>query len=844
MLEENTTVSPVFEKGQFRHYLLSTPSPQLVQKRRINTKEWLLLASLLVIAGYVRLYNLSYPNSVVFDEVHFGGFARKYILGTYFMDVHPPLAKMLFGAVGKLGGYNGNFEFKSIGDKFPASTPYVLMRQFPAVLGIATVFLAYFTMKQSGVRPLIAFITSLLLLVENANITISRYILLDSPLIFFIAAAVYAFKKFEIQQPFSSGYFRALVATGIALGLAVSSKWVGLFTIAWVGMLCLAHCWFLIGDLKISSKTVVGHVWWRGSILLGIPAVLYFLFFAVHFSILSNEGDGSAFMSSAFRASLNGNSIPKDITAQVGLGSVVTLRHSGTNGGYLHSHSHFYPTGSKQQQITLYPHLDANNQWLIEPYNATLFANDTFVPLEDGMKIRLKHVATGKRLHSHDEKPPVSEKDWLHEASCYGYDGFEGDPNDDFVVEVVNKKKATKAGEPKSKVRAIETTIRLRHAMTGFYLFSSNAKLPEWGFKQQEVTTASQGKRYLLDWYIETNDTPWLSDSEKEIINYPVLSVWDKFVQSHQRMWKINQGLTDHHNWQSDPQDWPFLLRGINYWVKEHKQVYLFGNAVTWWSVTAIIFAFGVHLAISIVKWHLGQEVATDKEIFNFNYQAATYVMGWALHYFPFFIMGRQLFIHHYLPAYYFGILALGHAFEVIAGYFGTRSKLIQQITFAVFGVLVITSTLWYLRYSALIYGSEWTKGKCTSSKLLNGWDFDCNNFFDELSQYNGAATGTEILPPQQTDLNAVPVINLADQKEADETPSSKEKVAQSEVNQSPKDDEASGEAHVQVEQLVPPFEDEETIAANGAKQEEPVKESGIDQQEAVVEEVVEEVIV
>ena len=142
-------------------------------------------------------------------------------------------------------------------------------------------------------------------------------------------------------------------------------------------------------------------------------------------------------MSSAFRAGLQGNKIPRDITEQVGLGSVVTIRHVDTQGGYLHSHEHFYQTGSKQQQITLYPHLDSNNKWLIEPYNGTIH-NETFVPLINGMKIRLKHINTGRRLHSHDEKPPVSERDWQKECSCYGYDGFAGDANDDWVVEIVN----------------------------------------------------------------------------------------------------------------------------------------------------------------------------------------------------------------------------------------------------------------------------------------------------------------------------------------------------------------------------------------------------------------------
>ncbi len=56
-----------------------------------------------------------WPFSGSFDEVHFGGFARKYIRQTFFMDVHPPLAKLLIALAAKIGGFKGDFDFKDIG---------------------------------------------------------------------------------------------------------------------------------------------------------------------------------------------------------------------------------------------------------------------------------------------------------------------------------------------------------------------------------------------------------------------------------------------------------------------------------------------------------------------------------------------------------------------------------------------------------------------------------------------------------------------------------------------------------------------------------------------------------
>ena len=50
-----------------------------------------------------------------FDEVHFGKFASRYIKSQYYVDVHPPLAKLLITLFGFMFGYNGHFDFKEIG---------------------------------------------------------------------------------------------------------------------------------------------------------------------------------------------------------------------------------------------------------------------------------------------------------------------------------------------------------------------------------------------------------------------------------------------------------------------------------------------------------------------------------------------------------------------------------------------------------------------------------------------------------------------------------------------------------------------------------------------------------
>ena len=91
---------------------------------------------------------------------------------------------------------------------------------------------------------------------ENGLLTQSRLILLDSPLIVFTAFTALAWTCFTNQheqgpsKAFDPSWWFWLVATGLGLGATVSVKWVGLFTIAWVGSLTVVQLWVLIGDAK------------------------------------------------------------------------------------------------------------------------------------------------------------------------------------------------------------------------------------------------------------------------------------------------------------------------------------------------------------------------------------------------------------------------------------------------------------------------------------------------------------------------------------------------------------------------------------------------------------------
>ena len=205
-------------------------------------------------------------------------------------------------------------------------------------------------------------------------------------------------------------------------------------------------------------------------------------------------------MSSLFQANLEGNDFARNplgmlpdyqymfifltIGVDIAYGSRLTLKNMGWGGGLLHSHVQSYPGGSNQQQVTCYHYKDDNNQFTIlprwdePPYNP----NDDMKFLKDGDVIRLNHVPTTRNIHSHTVLAPISKLNY--EVSCYGNDTI-GDKHDYWKVEVVDD---INRGTNFDRIHSLTTRLRFKHEALGCYLRAANAILPQWGFKQVEVS--------------------------------------------------------------------------------------------------------------------------------------------------------------------------------------------------------------------------------------------------------------------------------------------------------------------------------------------------------------------
>lgn len=233
------------------------------------------------------------PRETVFDEVHFGKFISGYFTHEYFFDIHPPLGKLLISSMGYLGGFKPNFSFAEIGQKFPDRS-YLWLRLLPTLAGILLPIVIFYLVLELGLSSVAAFVAGLLIVLENATLVQSRFILLDAFLLLFGFSSLLFYFLFK-----RTSKIKFLILAGGLAGLGVSVKWTGLAFLAIISVLYFIR-WFK------SSKKIKGLA--GGLVFLVImPTAIYFSIFTIHFSLLTKSGPGDAFMTPEFRKTLAGS---------------------------------------------------------------------------------------------------------------------------------------------------------------------------------------------------------------------------------------------------------------------------------------------------------------------------------------------------------------------------------------------------------------------------------------------------------------------------------------------------------------------------------------------------------
>lgn len=651
-----------------------------VSPREPERKYYIALIIVTVLAIYTRFTNIGLPDKVVFDEVHFGKFASYYLERTYFFDLHPPFAKLLIAFVGYIIGYDGKFKFENIGDSYiENNVPYVAYRAFLAIQGVAVVPVMFLTMKTLGYSVPACLLSSLLVCFDNAHIAESRLILLDSTLILSVALTLFSYTKFSTfrKQPFSTKWWTWMLATGVSLSCVMSTKYVGVFTYFTIGIGVIHELWFLL-DYKrgLTLTDMAKHFFARLWCLIIIPFIIYLFWFYLHFAILTKSGPGDSFMSSDFQESLLESPMAK-LSKDVQFNDIITFKHKDTD-AFLHSHLFDYPLryedgriSSNTQQVTCVVDpegneaADVNNHWEILPSNhvdakgKAVYTNDV---------VRFRHVGTGGYLLSHDVASPL--KPTNEEFTIY----YDDDANVDRFNETLFRLRLAESGNDKNKrklVRSKATPLKVIHVDTVVAMWTHDDELlPEWGLNQQEVSGNKKVQEKNNIWTFDTivNMSPEDKRMEyvpKVIRRIPFLKKW---WELQLLMFHHNNILSSEHPFASQPDSWPLALSGVSFWNDndERKQIFFTGNVIGFWlEVCFLAIYVGLLLADQITR-RRDVYMLNDKARSKLYYTLGFLFIGWCAHYFPFFLMNRQKFLHHYLPAHLIAALFSGGLVEFI----------------------------------------------------------------------------------------------------------------------------------------------------------------------------------
>ncbi|RYP23095.1 hypothetical protein DL765_001350 [Monosporascus sp. GIB2] len=635
--------------------------------------EYRIAFTIITILAFVsRFWGITHPNEVVFDEVHFGKFASYYLEKTYFFDVHPPLGKLLFALMGWLVGYDGHFHFENIGDSYIANkVPYVAFRAMPALLGALTVSVVFLIMWESAYSLPACIVAAGLVLLDNAHIGQTRLILLDATLVFAMACSLLCYVKFYKlrHEPFSRKWWKWLILTGFALSCDISTKYVGLFAFVTIGSAVVIDLWDLLNVNRpggaLSLQEFGYHFAARAVGLIIIPFFFYLFWFQVHFAILTRSGPGDDFMTPQFQETLSDNVMLAN-SINIDYYDTITIQHKETK-AYLHSHDAKYPlryddgrVSSQGQQVTGYPYNDTNNYWQILPAN-----NEETMGrhVKNHELVRLRHLVTDTILLSHDVASPYYPTN--QEFTTVSVADAFGPRANDTLFEI-----RIEHGKQNQEFKSVSSHFKLIHYPSKVAMWTHTKPLPDWAHKQQEINGNKQIAPSSNVWLVDDvpsvpADSPRRVKEERKVKTMPFLKKWFELQRA---MFWHNSQLTSSHPYASQPYQWPFLLRGVSFWThsETRQQIYFLGNPIGWWIASSLLAVYAGIIGADQVSLRRGVDALDHRTRSRLYNSTGFFFLAWATHYFPFFLMGRQLFLHHYLPAHLASTLVVGSLVEFV----------------------------------------------------------------------------------------------------------------------------------------------------------------------------------
>ena len=137
-------------------------------------KDGFVVGVLSAMSLWLRYWRIELPRHVVLDEIHFGKFVHWYARGEYYLDIHPPLARLTLYGVGTMLGLDPSFSFNNTADEYESDAQFVPMRLVSATFGALLVPLTFCLARSMGASRIGSIIAAASVLFENMSVTQSR----------------------------------------------------------------------------------------------------------------------------------------------------------------------------------------------------------------------------------------------------------------------------------------------------------------------------------------------------------------------------------------------------------------------------------------------------------------------------------------------------------------------------------------------------------------------------------------------------------------------------------------------------------------------------------------------
>ena len=256
----------------------SAPKNQL-----FNLWTWFFLFLIFSLAFFTYFFRYAEPPLGFWDEGYHIASAQKYLNGVYFMEVHPPLGKLLIalgekmffpnGQQGKDGFYGAKFINTDQASKYPDDFSFAGYRFFSALLGWLAAPLLFLVFLYITRNSLFSAVLSFLYVFDNALLVHIRGAMLEGPLIFFTVLMVLIYFLLLEYGDKSKQFILLSLFFGMSFGFIAATKIFGLAMI----LLLPAYLYSLLPNWKKIIKTTA-------LFLLGF-LIIYVAVWQVHFSL-------------------------------------------------------------------------------------------------------------------------------------------------------------------------------------------------------------------------------------------------------------------------------------------------------------------------------------------------------------------------------------------------------------------------------------------------------------------------------------------------------------------------------------------------------------------------------